>query len=334
MKNEIGVVIATYNGEKYIKEQLESIIHQTISPDYIVISDGYSKDKTIDICYNVLSNSKIRFVILKSNRQLSVKDNFEKAFNNCNTKYIFFADQDDKWLPNKIENAMEVFKKYDVDVVFCDAYVTNEKLDGKISLWKNIGYKSKRRINVYNKYDLILQGELIKHNIMTGMCMAVSSRIKEALLPFSNNGIHDIWIAHAVNCLGKVASLNSQDVLYRQHGNNSIGATLSIKKSFNHKNEYLIKLENRLKFINDILQKYSNKYEKIFFDNYLNYQKYLNCRIEYIKKKRNILYFLLLLKKYYKYEYKCARIIIRDLYTRFHYKKDGVYNERTDSCAK
>ena len=334
MKNKIGVVLATYNGEKYILEQLKSIINQTMIPSSIIISDGGSSDKTIDICEKYLATTNINYKILKSKTKLGVKDNFEKGLRQCNAKYIFFSDQDDCWLPQKIQNSVEIFEKYDADVVWCNAFITNENLEVKMNLWDSVGYKNSETINIYNKYDLNLQKELIKHNVMTGMCMAINIRIKNEIIPFSDYKIHDVWIAYASNCLGRVVSIDSKDVYYRQHGNNAIGTSSSIRKSLSHKNAYFVNLLNEKGFIEDVLLKYSNTKEKIFFDNYTKYLEYLNKRIDYIKKKKNILFIFSLLRDYGKYEYKCMRIIIRDLFTRITYKEAGECNEGRGVCNK
>ena len=320
MKGEIGIVIATYNGENYIKEQLESIINQAITPDYILVSDGGSSDNTVNICEETLLRSKIKYDILKTDENLGVKDNFEKCLKNCDTKYIFFSDQDDYWLPNKIKNAMNIFYKEQPNVVFNNAYITDENLKAqKKSLWENIGYKNKNKINIYNQYDLELQKELFRHNIMTGMCMAIDSKIKNDIIPFSNYSIHDIWIAHISNCVGKVVSIDSKDVLYRQHGNNVVGTKSTIKNSLKHKDKYLHNLKNRYKFIEEIVSRI--KMEKDFYNNYINYKKYLNKRIDFIEKKSSFFNVIVLLKDYFRYEYKSIKILTKDIFTRINYKK-------------
>ena len=107
-----AVVIATYNGEKYILEQIESIINQTRKPDYIVISDDNSKDRTIEICKKSLSTCGIPYNIVSNMGNKGVANNFFNGLSFCKQDIIFFSDQDDIWLNKKIENTMDIFEKY------------------------------------------------------------------------------------------------------------------------------------------------------------------------------------------------------------------------------
>ena len=311
-KNTIGVIIATFNGEKFIQEQLESIISQTIKPDLMVVSDGGSIDSTIEICQAVLKKSGIEYVILQSDKQLSVKENFEKGLRKCKTDYIFFSDQDDYWLPNKIKNTIQVMDDTGSVLVFCNAYITDESLRaGKHTLWQQIGYEPKKTVTVYDRLDGDLQKELIRRNIITGMCMAIDVRILKDILPFSDNTIHDSWIALVANTQGKVASINSCDVYYRQHDYNAIGTKSTIKGSYNHRGEYLNKVKRRFRLIEEIKAKAYN-YDSNYTKRYDIYMDYLKSRIDYIEKKRKMPDF----KHYQKYERKPMMIMLKDIYAR------------------
>ena len=99
----ISVAMCTYNGEKYIQEQLESIIYQSVPPDEIVICDDCSNDATLEIVKDIL-NSYDGIVQLVSNKHnLGYRKNFEKAISLCHGDIIFLSDQDDVWSSNKIE---------------------------------------------------------------------------------------------------------------------------------------------------------------------------------------------------------------------------------------
>ena len=320
LNKRVGVVIATYNGEKYILDQLKSIVNQTQKPDLIVISDGCSTDGTLKIAKNYLDNTNIKYLLLKSDERLGVKENFEKGLIKCDTNYIFFSDQDDYWLQNKIKDTMEIIEKEHPIVVFTNATITDEFLKPyKKSLWNKVGYKPNDKVKIYNKCDFALQKELIKHNIMTGMCMCIDSQIKDKIMPISDYSIHDIWIAHASNCIGKVISLNKEEVLYRQHTNNVIGAKRNLKNSFMKKDNYLTNIKNRYLFIEDINNRFelSDDYKK----NYIKYQFFLKERINFIEHKKFFLSLFFMIPNYYKYEYKPLSIIIKDLYTRLKYKR-------------
>ena len=128
MSNTIGVVLATYNGELYVEQQLRSIIGQTKKPTMIIVSDGGSTDRTIEVCSAVLEDSGISSNILVSDTQLSAAANFEKALNHCDCDIIFFSDQDDVWMPNKIELLTQAMEKNDCCLAFANAFITDSSL--------------------------------------------------------------------------------------------------------------------------------------------------------------------------------------------------------------
>lgn len=315
----VGVVIATYNGEKYIDEQLESIINQSIKPDLIVITDGGSNDNTVSICERLLKKTGIAYTILTSNSQLSVKNNFEKGILHCDTDFIFCSDQDDFWLPNKIEKFLVVFEHYEADMVFSNAYITDGLLNktGK-KLWDTIGFFPDTEITVFHKADLNFLNELNRHNVVTGMCMAFRGEFKERLLPFSDNAIHDVWIAYKMNQLGKIVALNSCEVLYRQHDNNVIGTRISLRSSFGHKKGYYDRLVKRLHLIIDLSKDYNDNQFKNIYESYI---KHLSSRVDFIEKKVSYFKLISMINNYVLFEYKWLQIVIKDIFTRWYLRK-------------
>ena len=154
MKETVGAVIATYNGEKYVDQQLMSIINQDRKPDLIVISDGGSSDRTVEICREILSSSEIKYIILTSDTQLSVPINFGKAIENCCCDYIFLSDQDDYWVKDKISVTLKAMANNDVCMAFTNATITDGALNHKgTTLWDTIGFKPEDEITVFEKND-------------------------------------------------------------------------------------------------------------------------------------------------------------------------------------
>lgn len=135
----IEVLVATYNGENYIKQQLESICTQSRKPDSIIITDGGSQDSTLDFCYEYLKKSGINFNILESQKQLNVTENFTKGIKHSGGDIIFFSDQDDVWCENKIEKIEHKFLNEFYDIVFCNAYVVNYDLS-RVCKKNSLGY--------------------------------------------------------------------------------------------------------------------------------------------------------------------------------------------------
>lgn len=315
----VGVVIATYNGEKYIVEQLESVINQSIKPDFIVVTDGGSNDNTVSICERLLKNAGIVYKMLTSNSQLSVKNNFEKGILHCDTDIIFCSDQDDFWLPNKIEKFLAVFEQYEADMVFSNAYITDGSLSktGK-KLWNTVGFFPDADIKVFDKNDLNFLHELNRHNVVTGMCMAFRGEFRERLLPFSDNAIHDVWIAYKMNQLGRIVALNSCEVLYRQHENNVIGTRISLRSSFSHKNGYYDRLVKRLHLIEDLSNDYNDNQFKNIYESYI---KHLSSRVDFIEKKISYFSLISMISNYIQFEYKWTQIVIKDIFTRWYLRK-------------
>ena len=125
-----SVAICTYNGEKYIAEQLDSIINQTIKPNQIVISDDNSSDNTITIIEEKLSGSGVDYLININRPGLGITLNFDKSFTLCTGDIIFPCDQDNVWEPVFIESFLQYFEnRPEVSLAYCNGYVTDSCLE-------------------------------------------------------------------------------------------------------------------------------------------------------------------------------------------------------------
>lgn len=201
----ISVALATYNGEKYIKDQLFSILNQLEDNDEIVISDDGSTDKTI-LYIKEINDTRIR--IIQGPRK-GVKQNFSNAIENCNGKYIFLSDQDDIWCNNKVLTVLESFNRDNVSLVLHDAEIVNENLESYEMSFFDFR-KSKKGIikNIYK-------------NSFIGCCMAFDARFKNKILPIPNNiYMHDQWIGIICETIGEVVLIPEKLILYRRHANN------------------------------------------------------------------------------------------------------------------
>ena len=164
----ISVCMATYNGEKYIKEQLSSILSQLSEKDEIIVSDDSSTDKTVEI---IESFQDKRIKILKNNKFRQPNLNFENALKYSKGDIIFLSDQDDVWIENKVEIILNQLKKY--DLIVSDAFITNEKLNiTNDSLFSEV-----------NSNRGILKN-IIK-NTYYGCCMAFKRKVLKKALPFT-----------------------------------------------------------------------------------------------------------------------------------------------------
>ena len=198
----ISVCVATYNGEKFIREQIESILCQLSSDDEIIVSDDGSTDGTI-VIINCIGDKRIR--IIEGPRKHSPTFNFENALKEAKGDYIFLADQDDVWKTNKVEVCMKWLQKY--DCVVSDAEVTDSNLN---PLYPSLyAIMQVRQGHIYNT---------VWKNGYTGCCMAFRRNILEASLPFPKDiPMHDIWIGNVAAYKYNVKFISEKLVLFRRH---------------------------------------------------------------------------------------------------------------------
>lgn len=236
----ISVCIATYNGEKYIKQQLESILCQLNIDDEIIVSDDQSTDNTVNIIRNI---GDTRIKVIEGPGKKSPTLNFENALWQAKGDYIFLADQDDVWKTNKVEVCMKWLMEY--DCVISDASMTNENLKViEESYFKVHGTKYGRKFNT-----------IIKNGYM-GCCMAFTKQVLEDSLPFPKDiPLHDIWIGNVAAYWHNVRFIDDKLVLFRCHNDNN-SFTAKNKSGFSP----IKMLKFRLTIVKDIIIKQLKKY--------------------------------------------------------------------------
>jgi len=238
---KISVCIATYNGEKFIYNQIQSILEQLSEKDEIIISDNYSSDETLRII-NSIADPRIKIVL---SRKISLIKNFENALINSSGDYIFLADQDDVWLPKKIKIMVEKLESY--DLVISDCILVNEKLQIIINSFYS-----------FNKSRPGFIQNVIKNSYI-GCCMAFNRKILNASLPFPEKiPMHDWWIGLIGSLFGKVIFLDDKLILYRRH---SASASITGNKS-NY--SFIMKLEWRINLVKEITLRYIKIKKKCF----------------------------------------------------------------------
>ena len=198
--------MATYNGENYIKEQIDSILKNMSDNDELIISDDGSEDKTLNIV-NTYTDKRIKLI---NGPRKGVKQNFANGIECSKGKYIFLSDQDDIWTENKIELVLKKFEANNVSVVIHDAEVIDENL--KIIIPSFFEYRNSGKGIFKNIYK----------NTYIGCCMAFKSDIKEYILPIPNNiEMHDQWIGILAEAKGNGSIfLEEKLIKYRRHSNN------------------------------------------------------------------------------------------------------------------
>ena len=218
-----SVALCTYNGEKYLRQQLESLVCQTKLPNELVVCDDGSTDGTVKILEEFKKKSPFELRIYVNNKNLGPSKNFEKAIRLCKGDIIFLCDQDDIWLPYKLEKIENIFKvRSDIGYIFSDALVVNENMVSKgYTMWNRLNF-TKKEIEKFNKgLQLPI---LLKHNVVTGATLAIKKDVVKHFLPIPRIWIHDAWIALSLSCTDiRGYALQDNLIKYRQHPRQVIG---------------------------------------------------------------------------------------------------------------
>ena len=202
----ISVAMATYNGEEFIKEQIDSILKQLDVNDEIIISDDGSTDSTKKII-SKYNDNRIKII---EGPQKGVKQNFANAIKHCKGKYIFLADQDDIWFDNKVEIVLKEFEKNKYGCIVHDC-VTFDSNTGIIAMDSFYKFRNSKKGIFKN----------ILKNSYIGCCMAFNNDLKRKILPIPNNiEMHDQWIGLIAEKYDKSCFINDKLLKYRRHNNN------------------------------------------------------------------------------------------------------------------
>jgi len=223
----ISVCMATYNGEKFLYNQLKSILSQLSSDDEVVISDDGSKDSTLNII-KTFDDPRIKIFVNKGKH--GVVFNFENALKRASGDIVFLSDQDDVWVDNKVAVMSAVLN--DVDLVIHNSLI----MDGKGNI-SNVDFYSIR----YSKSGY---WKNLYKNTFVGSCMAFRREVLQYALPFPKHILwHDMWIGLIVEKRGKTKFIDNKLLYYRRHGNNA--SATAEKSSFS----FLFQVKYRLQML-------------------------------------------------------------------------------------
>lgn len=211
----ISIAMCTYNGEKYLQEQLDSFLRQTRLPDELVVCDDCSQDGTIQILQAFAAQAPFPIRLFINPENLGFSKNFEKAISLCQGDIIAISDQDDQWLPEKLLKFENVFLNHpEIGFVFCDAMLVDENLNPLgLSVWDYYGFKLNKKLFLPGKFTRIL----FKRSAIAGSMTAIRSVLREVILPSPSSWVYDQWIPFAASIHMGVASLPEKLNKYRQH---------------------------------------------------------------------------------------------------------------------
>lgn len=212
----VSIAMCTYNGEKYLREQLQSIAVQTLLPHQLVVCDDGSTDRTVQILEDFAKTAPFQVCIFRNTANLGYTKNFEKAINLCDGDLIALSDQDDIWYPHKLKTLCSILEgDRNIGGVFSDADLMNfTSGTAKGTLWKKYCFNSKQQHRFRNQRALEV---LLQRSVVTGMTLIFRSDLRDRLLPIPPSWEHDGWLALILVLTSKLEFTPDRLVKYRLH---------------------------------------------------------------------------------------------------------------------
>lgn len=325
VKNLVSVIITCHNYGSYLSDLLGSISAQTYTNIEVIAVNDFSTDDTWKILQKFKQNysKRFRIILIQNTSNIGVSASFEKGIRLSRGEYIAVCDADDVWLKDKIEIQVKEIKKKNLGLVYSDMII----VDDKLQIISSSFMKTSLFYFINQKKDIFQ--ELLYANHIPGPTILFKSIYKEKLIPFSKDAIQDEWIAWIISGNDfHIGYIPQTTVLYRQHGNNMIGAGNNSFRSLffdptllvNHiknKNRLLLSLQE----INNkrVLPKYSP-----LISNLITRQKIMLEYFDKIQNKRctlkDFLYNLIVAIRYFSF-----REISQILFFYLYYSKSKIF---------
>lgn len=223
---KIDILMATYNGEKYVAQQINSILEQTYTNFNLIISDDCSTDNTRKILEEYKQKDN-RIQIFYQEKNLGYIKNFEFLLTKVTSDIYMLSDQDDIWLKEKIEKSYQRLVEEKADLVYTDLKVVDQELNEINTSFMRMMKFYKKAIK-YTDYRSVYL-----YNTVTGCTIISKKEYIKNILPLPNESkfvVHDLWIALMTALNGKIVYMDESYIKYRQHGNNQIGANKTSDK--------------------------------------------------------------------------------------------------------
>lgn len=217
----ISVVLAVYNGSRYLDEQLTSVREQERPPDEIVVVDDGSDDGSLDIVREVLGDGPTDVVISTNASRLGPAANFGEGIRRATGDTIVLCDQDDRWRSDKLARLESVLQRTNALAVFSDGRL----IDGAgvplgRRLWEDANFTG-RHLRRWEREDQL--GVLLRTNVVTGASLAFRASLRRLVLPIPPTAWHDHWIALLAASTGSIVAVPDLLIDYRLHGLNAMG---------------------------------------------------------------------------------------------------------------
>lgn len=220
----VAIVMTTYNGEKYVGEQIDSILASNYQDFELFIYDDGSKDNTLPILRDYEARNPLKIHVIQNETNLGVTTNFLAAIRKTTIDYIMFCDQDDYWKQNKVAVTLKRMRHMEAQLgkdkplaVFTDATVVDQELKVLKNSFFLSNHLNPRRTDLPH---ILMENKLIGCTVMVNA--ALRKILQSRPLP-TQARYHDWWIALIAASMGKIGYVNERTLLYRQHGGNVVG---------------------------------------------------------------------------------------------------------------
>ena len=206
----ISLAMPTYNGGKYLREQLDSIYAQTLLPDEVIVVDDCSTDETISILEEYKEKYGLKF--FRNDNNLGYNRNFEKAISLCSGDYIALSDQDDIWLPTKLEKS------------YCKLLEIENELPALVSSFvstnKQVLHRIPEKRYIEGGWDLNLN-----RYVSQGCTLMFNRSLVQYIIPFPDGIMYDAYIGFVASLIGNRYYIGENLMYYRIHNNNSFATS-------------------------------------------------------------------------------------------------------------
>lgn len=217
----ISVALCTYNGSRYLEEQLKSIASQIRLPDELVVCDDCSSDNTVSLLTAFASQVSFKVSVVSNEERLGPAKNFEKAIRLCTGDIVALSDQDDVWNPSKLERLVLALEEHpSAAYAFSDAEMVDH--EGSLlgyTLWEAVGQR-----NAIAQFSGSGQlAVLLRHNVVPGASLAFRKTFRDIILPIPSGWMHDYWIVLLGSTLSSGVPVSEALFMYRRHAEQTLG---------------------------------------------------------------------------------------------------------------
>lgn len=221
-----SIAMCTYNGERFLLEQLQSFVNQSTLPDELVVCDDCSQDATLEILKKFEAEAPFPVRIYSNSENLGFIKNFEKAISLCQNEIIFLCDQDDIWMPEKIAECVSEFEKdADLGLIchgFLDVDEKNEIAETANSVYGIVAQNMLEHAPCFNTEMERVYPQLLAKS-WHGCAMVFRNRLEDIYLPFPDEFQHDFWLFNFYAVSSNIKYLEKSLIRYRHHERNVMG---------------------------------------------------------------------------------------------------------------